>query len=156
MVMYRIMNKAKRVAILHELKYHHQIRKGSITSQRSAQNLLDCADAYLSQYYFLRDESQDNFSDDVILEFAAQGISRVWRWWYGCSRCEQKSNIDRIEELLRFSRERIPLFGCSSWPLKLRIPVFFTHSDCGFSFSSLFLANMTYRRIQTLLGHVVR
>lgn len=154
--MHRIMHESGKVAVIPSVKYHYCVRDKSITKTNSARNLLDYADAYLESYGFLNKELSGLFTNENLLRLPAKGISKVWRWWYGCSSSEKRVNSERIRELMEFTRKNIPLFGYSSWPPYLRISTMFMHYDFGLVFAMMYALNQTYRKIWLEKGNVAR
>lgn len=112
-VMHRIVDRAKAVAAVSGVKYHYQSRQESISKTYTAENLIDYADARLGRYFFFRDEHQDLFEEknEELLLLAANGVSKVWRWWHGCKAEEKKEYEEKISSLLSFSKESI--YRCS-------------------------------------------
>ncbi|MBR4710799.1 MAG: glycosyltransferase family 2 protein [Clostridia bacterium] len=145
--MHRIMHKASGVAVIPAVKYHYRIRDESITKIYSAKNLMDYADAYLESYGYLSTELSGLFSDEVLLQLPAKGISKVWRWWYGCSSDEKREYAERIKELVCFARKHFPTFGYRSWPGYLRLSALFMHYNRGMAFALMYGLNQAYRKI---------
>ena len=147
--MHRIMSVARKVADISCPKYHYRIRPESITKTYTAKNLIDYVDAHFARYSFFEDEHSELFSEkqEKLLEFVADGISKVWRWWYGCSSEEKIQYSGRIKELHQFTRENIPLFGYRSWPGSLRISALFMHSNSNLSFAVLYALNQVFRKL---------
>ena len=145
--MHRIIERARSVAVINESKYHYRIRDKSITKAYTAKNILDYADAHLFRYGYFNDNKFDQFTNEETLMIAAKGLSKVWRWWYGCSKDDKEVNQPRIKELNQFVIAQFPLFGYRSWPINLRLSTFFMHSTSGLSFYVLYKMNQGYRRI---------
>jgi len=145
-----LISKSRKVTVSDAPLYHYRQRSGSITKVRTAQSLIDYADACLSRYNFFMDAHQDLFDkrNKDILRLTAEGICKVWRWWYGCDRHEKKNHQERIIELVQFTRKNIPLFGYRSWPYHLRLSSLFMHSRSGLSFATMFGINQIYRKFK--------
>ena len=62
-VMHRVVDKAKTVATISEVKYQYRVRTASITKTYTAENLMNYADTRLCRYYFFRDERQELFEE---------------------------------------------------------------------------------------------
>ncbi len=156
-VMHKLVEKAKSIAVVPDVFYHYRVRPESITKTYTANNLIDYADAHLSRYYYFRDEHTDLFSEneEVLLGFAANGISKVWRWWHGCSQDENKRYDGRINELYTFTKENIPLLGLRSWSSSMRLSALFMHSQNMASFALLYYMNQIYRKLWPEKGNVV-
>lgn len=148
--MHIILSRAHKVIVIPDQKYHYRQRPESITKAYSARNLIDYADAHMGRFCFLKKTQSKLFLErnDDILFIAAKGISRVWRWWYGCESEEKQAFYGRIEELKEFSRELFPFFGCKSWPCYLRISAVFMRSSCRVVFLLMYCMNQLFRTIK--------
>ena len=148
---------AKKVAAISAPLYHYRVRQNSITKTYSAANLIDFADAHLNRYYFFQKEMEEVFRDKqaILLSYAAEGISKVWRWWYGCSQEDQLLFLARIIELEQFSKVHFPLFGYRSWPVYLQLSTLFMHSRSKASFAVLYALNQAYRKLFPTKGNMV-
>ena len=155
--MHRIMNAARKVIIIPSWEYHYRVRPDSITRKYNAKNLIDCADAHLDRYYFIKEQVMGLFDEkqEEILGFVANGFSKVWRWWYGCSAEEKRQYNGRIKELHQFTRENIPLFGYRSWPISMRLSALFMHSNSSLSFAVLYALNQVFRKLWPKKANVV-
>lgn len=144
---HKVIHETSQIAIFATPKYHYRIRDNSITNDYSAKHLFEYADAYLKRYYYCLHEARDVFSErpELLLQTAAIGISKVWRWWYGCCACEKMLYYGKLKELEVFSREHFPLLGCSTWPWYLRLTSLFMHSSNPFLLSILYWLNQSYR-----------
>lgn len=122
-IMHHIIGKADKYVQIDARKYHYRNRTDSISQTRNAKNLFDYVTACINRYWYLRTEYPRIYADkeNDILQIVAMGICRIWRWWYGCNAEDKEYYNVKIKELLRFSKRKIPLFGCYSWPFWLRI-----------------------------------
>ena len=149
-IMHLILHQSQRVAVIANLLYHYRTRSDSITKTYKAKNLIDYAGAYFSRYCFLKNEYADMFFEkqEDLLRLPANGISRIWRWWYGCSIDERKEYVERLKEYSNFAKENFPLFGFRSWPMYIKTSVVFMRSTSQISFAVLYLFNQLYRRMK--------
>ena len=156
-VMHRIVDRAKAIAVESSVLYHYRIRPESITKTFTAKNLLDYADSKFSRYNFFRDERPELFEEKKVelLLLTTNGISKVWRWWYGCSAEEKRQYSGRIKEMHQFTRENIPLFGYRSWPISMRLSAIFMHSSSNLSFAVLYVLNQIFRKLWPDKANVV-
>ncbi len=147
--MHRIVDNAKSVAIMSETLYHYRIRPGSITKTYTAKNLIDFADTRLDRYYYFKNEHPKLYEEkkEKLLLLAVNGISKVWRWWYGCKPEEKQEYDNRIKGLLAFTKDNVPLFGYCSWPTSMRLSALFMHSNSNLSFAILYALNQIYRKM---------
>ena len=145
--MHRILNEAQIVAVIPDPEYHYRQRTDSITKIHSAKNLVAYADAYMDRYSFLKAKQPSVFSEknDEIIYATAVGISRLWRWWYGCLKNEKREYGNQIIELVNFSRTNYPLFGYHTWPTYLRVSAVFMRSKSVASFALLYWLNSVFR-----------
>ena len=148
-VMHQIVGKSNRTVLVQQPLYHYRQRPESITKEYSAKNLIDYADAHLSRYFWFREHEKELFAEkqDELLRFVARGISKVWRWWFGCSKTEKKNNMGKIEELKCISRDYLPLSKSHGWPLFLQISLPFMYSSSYISFLVLYYANGLFRKL---------
>ena len=154
-IMHRIVDRAGKIATIGEVKYHYRVRSDSISKTYTAKNMLDYADAHLERYHFFKDEKADQFADDAIQMIAAKGISKVWRWWYGCTSDEKQKYTEKIYVLTQFSRDNFPLFGYPSWPKYLRLSAVFMHSNSDLAFMMLYILNQMYRKLFPKKGNLI-
>lgn len=155
--MYRIVDNAKSVAMISEVLYHYRIRSGSITKTYTAKNLIDYSDSKLSRYVFFKNRYPVLYEEkkEKLLLSAGYGISKVWRWWYGCKAEEKWEYKNKIKELQSFTKNNIPLFGYSSWPITLRLSALFMHSSSYFSFAIMYALNQVFRKLWPKKANVV-
>ena len=146
-VMHRIVAEARSVDAVEKPLYHYRMRPDSISQTYTARNLLDYADAYLTRYEFYREMRLSTEQPEEVAMIAAKGISKVWRWWYGCPDEEKKIYRDRVEALEQFSRDHVPLFGYPSWQKHLRLSAPFMRSSSVMSFAVLYALNQLYRKL---------
>ena len=145
-----ILREAGKMVCISEPLYHYRVRQDSISQTHTAKILFDYADANLSNYRYFHEHVKEAADDrpDRVTRLAAGGIIKVWCWWYGCSGEEKQKYRGRIEELTEFSRNHIPLFGYSSWPLILRVASLFLHSSNRVTFAVLYFMNQIYRKLK--------
>ncbi len=149
-IMHLLIDQTKTVVVMSDKKYHYRQRADSIKYTYSASNLIDYADAFLDRFRFY-DKNKDVLyavNENEQLLYVASGISRVWRWWYGCDKADRQKYNNRLIELKQFTKEHIPFFGCSSWPIFLRCSSLFMHSDSTVSFMVLYYLNQFFRMIK--------
>ncbi len=149
-IMHLVFSHAKRVVVNSIPMYHYRRTIGSIVHVYTAKNLIDYADAHLSRYHFIKNKEKNVFSikEEEVLAHAARGISKVWRWWYGCSVDEKRIYQEKIQELNTFSKWHFPFLGHKSWPVFLRISTMFMHSKSNASFFLLYWLNQLFRVIK--------
>ena len=145
-----ILREAGKLVCISEPLYHYRVRQGSISQTYTAKIIFDFADANLSNYRYFHEHVSELANDmpDRVTRLAAGGIIKVWCWWYGCSDEEKQEYRGRIKELTEFSKNHIPLFGYSSWPLSLRIASLFIHSNNRVTFAVLYFMNQMYRKLK--------
>ena len=150
--MHLILNQANSVAVLDATKYHYRIRNESITKTYTASNLVAYAEAYLLQYRFLLNECSDLFAarQEELLLLPAKGVSRLWRWWYGCDSEDKQRFRNKLNEYVEFSRSNYPIFGYNTWPMYLRVSSVFMHSRIQVSFAILYWINQIFRKFRML------
>ena len=146
-IMHRIIDLCTTITALPDHKYHHNLRSESISKTNTAKNLIDYADAYFDRYRFCLENYLGQFEKEKVLMCTAQGISKVWRWWYGCNNEAKEQYRDRIEEYRKFANSQFPLLGYRSWPSYYRISTMFAHSSSVASFAVLYGINQVFRKM---------
>ena len=146
-VIHLIVQKAKTIALIPTLEYHYRMRFDSITKTNTAKNLIDHAEAHFDRFYYFKDQHPELFIEkyDKLLLFTAIGISKMWRWWFGCSSIEKNRYKNMVNEYKLFVRAHYPLFGCINWSTYLRFSAFFMRFDCWLSFAVLYWINQLFK-----------
>ena len=160
-IQHLLFHQAQTITVIDDIEYHYRMRKDSIAHTYSAKNLLDYAHAYVDRYQFFSalkeasrednpTENAENKVREQLLKIVAVGISRVWQWWYGCTKEEKAKNRAQIHALKQFTCDHLPLFGCQSWGKRLCILTFFMHYESKWSFAVLYFLNYIYLKKRKL------
>ena len=146
-IMHRLMSAVHITAAEAQPKYHYRKREDSIMKNNTADNLASYARSCLERYRFIRDEKPDLFNKkhEKLLRTVAEGISKLWRWWYACSPDDRQKYAGLTEELKQFTRDQIPLFGYRSWPFWVRLPAPFMRSTAQASFAASYFLTRLFR-----------
>ncbi len=139
-VMYKLLYNAGSICVVPEVKYHYMIRKGSMSRNYKAINLISFWLSFKERFFFLR-ELVDETDRQILLMKCALAISRTWAHYYDCSREDRSVHKTTIGEMYTFSKDFIPLFGMKKWPARLKTGVFFTHFKNRLSFRMAWLIN---------------
>ena len=143
---FKLIVASERTVLLSEILYHYIVNPGSITHNKSMKSLIDYWDAGISRYYYFS-EYGDDYCTKLLLKDCAEIISKIWRWAYLNPKEEREKYSEKIHEITRFTREHIPPFGFSEWPLWLKANIFLAHSDSEMSFAISYLMIKVYRAI---------
>ncbi len=145
-VMYSVFERSRKTALIPKPEYHYRYRAEGISKTQSAKNLFDAAEAYLTRWEHFKEHEPAFFAEvrTELLRAAAGSISRVWRAWHGFSPAEKTAYRERLESLKDFVNAHIPLFGCRTWPVRLRLMMPFAHSASGTALASLYWINRLY------------
>jgi len=157
-IMHLLIEQATVVVSMSDKKLHYRQRADSIKHIYSASNLIDYADAFLDRYEFYKRNKMKlpNIKEEEQLLLVAIGISRVWRWWFGCDKDDKQKYSKRINELKQFTRTNFPLLGCSNWPFFLRFSCLFMHSKSKVSFMIIYYLNQMFRKIKPEKSNIAR
>ena len=149
-IMHLVFSNVNLVVSVDKLLYHYRQRSNSMVKTYSARVLLDLADAFIDRFKYLEEKEVETFSacENILLSSTAGGLSKVWRWWHKCKKDEKEKYKTKIKDCLSFTKSHFPLFGKPHWPVSLKIPVFFMHSDSKLSFALLYFLNQVYRKIR--------
>ena len=145
--MHVIMHNSNKIVLTDMRCYHYRLRLESITKTYTANNLIDYANAYLSRYYYFKENDVAFFCEheNLLLELAVVGISRIWRWWYGCTKEEKKRYSLQIKKYKSFVKDNFSMLGNQTWPLFMRVSIPFMYFDNYLSFRVLYFINQMYR-----------
>ena len=151
----RIIAHSRVVCVLPTCKYHYRRRENSISKLHTAKNLIDCADAQLNRFSYFQTEYPALYmrKKSVLLRDCADGISRVWRWWYIQSRMDKETYQGRIIELQQFSKEYLSPTMVGKLSGYLRVSIVFMKYRCSASFAILHAMNKIYKIIQSSFNH---
>ncbi len=144
---YKLIVAAERTVVLWEDLYHYDMHPESIIHNKSMKNLTDYWDACRSRYDYFSKYEDESVKRLLLRDCAEEIISKIWRWAYLNPKEERKKYSEKIKEITRFTREHIPLFGFSEWPLWLKANIFLAHSDSEISFAISYLIIRVYRAI---------
>lgn len=149
-VMHEIISDTSCITVIKSQKYHYRIRTYSITKTITTENLIDYTDACSSRYCFFRDKYPDLFqkNESNLLIWYAEGIARLWRWWYGRSDEDKQINKAKIDEMRRFTTNNLSPLMRGILPNYLRVSIVFMKHSSNVSFALLYFMNQLYRSIR--------
>ena len=147
---FRITEETSRVAVVPYVGYHYRMWQESITKTYTAKNLIDYAEAHMSIYLYFEKNEQELFvkKQEIILFYAAKGISRVWRWWHATSKEERRERKEKTKIFKDFTKKNIPFFGFKTWPFFMRISSIFMRSNSALSFAIMYRMNRIFRTVK--------
>lgn len=149
-IMHRIMEGIDIVASVASIQYHYRQRADSISKINNAKSLIDYVDVHLQRYDYLAEHNTCAFREkqDVLLRLIAESMSRVLKWWHGCSREEKAFYSNRLKIYRQFATVSFPLFGESTWSASARLAAFLIRYPNRLSVSFLYWANRMNRAIK--------
>ena len=100
---YKLLQKAEKLAYTPASLIHYRNREGSLSNVHSMKSLTDYWVVYRERYDTLSPISELYYK--TALSEAIGAISRMWRWYAGCSKEEQRKAEKTLEEMQKFMEE---------------------------------------------------
>lgn len=152
-IMHRLLEMCNQVVTTQEFGYHYRQRKDGICNTHTAKNLIDYTDAHFYRYYYLQEHNNMLFVEKkkVLLKYIAEAMSRLLKWWDGCSPEEKEMYSEQLDEYKEFARTAIPILRENTWSPSVRLSMAFMHYLNNFSASAYYRISkvrdfITYKR----------
>lgn len=100
---YKLLQKAEKLAYTPAPLIHYRNREGSLSNVHSMKSLTDYWVVYRERFDTLGSISDKYYR--VALSEGIGAISRMWRWYAGCSKKEQRRAEKTLEEMQKFMKE---------------------------------------------------
>ena len=100
---YKLLQKAEKLAYTPAPLIHYRNREGSLSNVHSMKSLTDYWTVYRERFDELSPISEQYYK--TALSEAIGAISRMWRWYAGCSKEEQRRAEKTLEEMQQFLEE---------------------------------------------------
>lgn len=100
---YKLLQKAEKLAYTPAPLIHYRNREGSLSNVHSMKSLTDYWTVYRERFDVLSPISEQYYK--TALSETVGAISRMWRWYAGCNKEEQRRAEKTLEEMQRFLEE---------------------------------------------------
>ncbi len=137
---YRVFSEADIVCSVAKPEYHYLQRPNGLSKETNMKNLVDYHYSQRERFEALQDRVDEETRHEM-LRRCARSLSRIWVHYEDFPLTERLRYRDDIEEMNVFSKQHLPLFGDSSWEIRIRVGTFFSHFQNGLSFRAAGLLN---------------
>lgn len=102
---YKLFARAESLVDIPNVLVHYRVRKSSISNNHSIKNLIDYWIACYKRYQYLNKYEFDDSFHESLVGSCLMAISRMWRWYAGCTPAERRLGSDTIEQMIAFVNE---------------------------------------------------
>lgn len=142
----KLIQKSKRLVFLPDCLIHYRNRNNSVSNIHSMKSLVDYWLAYRERFETLSTVSQEYYQ--ITLAEAVSAISRMWRWYAGCSAEEKRQAKPWLDEMQRFVKEHgSSIFHNPAYSKHVRLTCLYARSQNPTCFRVLYLLNQIYRSV---------
>ena len=143
---YQLVKQAERLVYLPEFLIHYRNRNNSLSNIHSMKSLVDYWLAYRERFETLGAVSQEYYQ--IALAEAVGAISRMWRWYAGCSKEEKRQAQKWLDEMQQFIKEYgSGIIHNPVYSKHVRLTCLYARYRNSVCFRLLYLLNQTYRRV---------
>lgn len=143
---YRLVRKSKKLVYLPDCLIHYRNRNNSLSNIHSMKSLVDYWLAYRERFEILGPVSQEYFQ--ITLAEAVSAISRMWRWYAGCSKDEKRQAQKWLDEMQQFVKKYSSnVLHNPAFSKHVRLTCLYARSRNPVCFKVLYLLNQIYRSV---------
>ena len=140
---YKLLQKAEKLAYIPDCLIHYRNRENSLSNIHSMKSLVDYWRVYRERF-----ENLGRLSDDyyrVTLSDCIGAVSRMWRWYAGCSREERQAAGQWLDEMQTFVKEHSREIKNGSYSRHIKATCLYAGNRSPALFSLLYFMNKLYR-----------
>ena len=140
---YKLLQVSTRLSYIPDCLIHYRNRENSISNAHAMNNLVD--------YWWVfhqRFETMSSISDEyyrVTLSDCIGAVSRMWRWYAGCSKEEKKRGTMVLDEMQSFVEKHREEIKTGSYSRHIKLACQYTKSQNSILLKLLYLTNKLYR-----------
>lgn len=144
---YQLVKEAVKLVFLPDCLIHYRNRNNSLSNIHSMKSLVDYWLAYRGRFEVLGAVSQEYYQ--ITLAEAVSAISRMWRWYDGCSKEDKRQAKKWLDEMQQFVKEHYDaIMNDSFYSSKhIKLTCLYAKSRNPLCFKMLYLLNQTYRNV---------
>ena len=143
-VTYQLIRKSKKLVYLPDCLIHYRNRNNSLSNIHSMKSLVDYWLAYRERFEVLSVLSQEYYQ--ISLAECIAAISRMWRWYDGCSKEEKKQAGKCLDEMQQFVKEHYSIImNDSRYSKHIKLTCLYARSRNPLCFKALYWLNQVYR-----------
>lgn len=141
---YQLIKESTKLVYLPDCLIHYRNRNNSLSNVHSMKSLVDYWIAYRERFEALGGISRGYYQ--ITLGEAVSAISRMWRWYAGCSKEEKRQAKKWLEEMQQFVKEHYSnIVHNPVYSKHVRLTGLYAKIQSPVCFWILYLLNQTYR-----------
>jgi glycosyltransferase involved in cell wall biosynthesis len=141
---YQLVKVSKNLVYLPDCLIHYRNRNNSLSNIHSMKSLVDYWLAYRERFESLGSLSREYYQ--ITLAEAVSAISRMWRWYSGCSKEEKLRAKKYLDEMQQFVKEHgSSVMHNPAYSKHVRLTCLYARSQSPICFRLLYLLNQRYR-----------
>ena len=145
-VTYQLVKKSSKLVYLPNCLIHYRNRTNSLSNIHSMKSLVDYWLAYRERFETLSTVSQECYQ--ITLSEAVSAISRMWRWYDGCSKEEKRQAQKYLDEMQQFVKEHgSSIIHNSAYSKHVRLTCLYVRIRNPICFKILYSLNQLYRSV---------
>lgn len=143
---YKLLQASSRLAYIPDCLIHYRNRENSLSNNHSMKNLVDYWLVFRERFENLRQISDEYHH--AALSDCIGAVSRMWRWYAGCTREEKTAANIRLDEMQDFLKAyRAEILADSRYSVYTKATCQYAMSRSPILFRVLFMMNSLYRRL---------
>ena len=140
---YRLLQESQRLAYIPDCLIHYRNRVNSLSNIHSMKSLVDYWIVYHERFRTLSSLSQGYYK--VALSECIGAVSRMWRWYAGCTEKEKKGAQKYLDEMQEFVKKHSGEIKGGSYSKHVKMTCLYARSQSPVLFSLLYHLNGLYR-----------
>ena len=141
---YKLLQKAKKLIYIPDCLTHYRNRINSLSNIHSMKSLVDYWKTYHERFEILSPLSSDYYR--TTLSGAVNAVSRMWRWYAGCSKEEKEEGKPILDEMQQFMKEHRNEILSGSYSKHVKSTCYYSKTQNPIILNLLYLANNIYRK----------
>lgn len=140
---YRLLRESHRLAYIPDCLIHYRNRENSLSNIHSMNSLVDYWIVYSERFETLSPLSEEYYR--AALSDAVGAVSRMWRWYAGCSKEEKIGAKKWLDEMQEFVKKHSGEIKKGSYSKHVKMTCLYARSQNPALFSLLYHLNGLYR-----------
>ena len=140
---YKLLQKAEKLAYTPAPLIHYRNREGSLSNVHSMKSLTDYWLVYRERFDTLGPISDAYYR--IALSEAIGAISRMWRWYAGCTDEEKREAKETLDDMQQFLKEHKKEILSGAYSKHVKATCYYARTQNPLVFKSLYSFNSLYR-----------
>lgn len=140
---YKLLQKAEKLAYTPAPLIHYRNREGSLSNVHSMKSLIDYWVVYRERFDMLSPISEQYYN--TALSETVGAISRMWRWYAGCTSKEKREARKILDDMQQFLKEHKKEIMSGAYSKHVKATCYYARYQNPLIFKSLYSFNSLYR-----------